>query len=116
MGSKKSVIPAKRQGVTHEVTAATTKQVESMAAVGVTQVQIATLLGISDETFRKYYGEIFNRAKVQAVGMVASTLFKRATEGKDLAAAIFYLKAQGGWRETPSLQDLGNVFNIHIHT
>lgn len=114
--SKKSIIPKQKQGVTHEVTPATIKQVESLAAVGITQAQICKVLGISDTTFKKYYDEVFNTAKVHAISMVAGTLFKRATEGKDLAAAIFYLKAQGGWRETPNPLDMGNVFNIHIHT
>lgn len=114
--SKQSVIPAKKQGVTHVVTEASTKQVQSLAAVGVTQAQIAKLLGISVETFHKYYSDEYDRAKVQAIGMVANTLFKRATEGKDLGAAIFYLKAQAGWRETPSpLENLNGMFNIHIH-
>lgn len=113
--SKKSVIPATRQGVTHVADAKSVEQVKSLAAVGVSQVQIATLLGITDDTFRKYYNEVFNQAKIQAIGMVAGTLFTKATKDKDLGAAIFYLKSQAGWRETPSVADLAGAFNIHIH-
>lgn len=108
--------PKGRNGIRHKPTPATEKQVESLAAVGVTQAQIATVLGIDTDTFRKYYIDIYDRAKVQAIGMVAGTLFKRATEGKDLGAAIFYLKAQAGWRETPNpLESLAGGLSIHIH-
>jgi uncharacterized protein YhbP (UPF0306 family) len=94
----------------------TMKQVTQLAAVGCTQAQIAMLFKIDEDTFRKHYGEEFNRAKVLAIGKVASTLFKRATEGNDLGAAIFYLKAQGGWRETPNpLEGLNGILNINIH-
>jgi hypothetical protein len=117
---KQEVLPAEKNpaghGIKHNPTEETRKQAQQMAAVGITQAQIATYLGISDETFRKYYLEEYNRAKIAAVARVASTLYTRATEKQDLGAAIFYLKAQGGWRETPSpLEGLGNMFNIHIH-
>jgi N-acetylneuraminic acid mutarotase len=113
--SKQSVIPASRRGVTHIASPENVKLVETYAAVGISQAQIILVLGINEDTFRKYYTEIFNASKVKAIGLVAGTLFKKATEDKDLGAAIFYLKAQGGWRETPNpLADL-NAFNIHIH-
>lgn len=118
MAKKKpaTVIPETRNGVAHVPNAESMAQVTQLAAVGCTQQQIATLFKMDADTFRKHYGEEFNRAKILAVGKVASTLFKRATEGNDLGAAIFYLKAQGGWRETPNpLDGLGGAFNIHIH-
>lgn len=112
----KAVVKKQGQGIEHVVTDENMKQVTAMAAVGCTQAQIAQLFKINDDTFRKYYGEEFNRAKVLAIGKVAQTLYKRATEGNDLGAAIFYLKSQAGWRETPSpLEGLNGILNIHIH-
>lgn len=98
----------------HVPTDAIRNQVKSYAAVGVTQAQLCKVLGLHDETFRRHYQEEFETAKIQAVANVAGSLYKRATEGKDLAAAIFYLKAQGGWRETPQVEQAG-ILNIHIH-
>lgn len=104
------------QGIKHVVTEQNMKQVTALAAVGCTQAQIALLFKIDEDTFRKHYGEEYNRAKVLAIGKVAETLFKRATEKQDLGAAIFYLKSQAGWRETPSpLEGLASGLNIHIH-
>ena len=113
----KDIVKKQGQGIKHLVSDENMKQVTAMAAVGCTQAQIAMLFKIDEDTFRKHYGEEFNRAKVLAIGKVANTLFKRATEGNDLGAAIFYLKAQAGWRETPNpLEGLSGVLNIHIHT
>ena len=98
----------------HQPTDGTRSQVRTFAAVGVTQQQLCKVMGIGEETFRKYYQDDFETAKIQAVANVAGSLYKRATEGKDLAAAIFYLKSQGGWRETPQVEQAG-ILNIHIH-
>lgn len=98
----------------HQPTDAIRSQVKAFAAVGVTQAQLCKVIGIGDDAFRKYYQDDFDTAKIQAVANVAGSLYKRATEGKDLAAAIFYLKAQGGWRETPVVEQAG-ILNIHIH-
>lgn len=112
----KDIVKKQGQGIAHIVTDENMKQVTAMAAVGCTQAQISMLFKIDEDTFRKHYGEEFNRAKVLAIGKVAQTLYKRATEGNDLGAAIFFLKAQGGWRETPSpLEGLNGILNIHIH-
>lgn len=90
------------------------KQVKTYAAVGITQVQLCRAIGISDEVFRTHYLDDYEIGKVHAVAQVAGSLYKRATEGKDLGAAIFYLKSQAGWRETPQVE-LNGILNIHVH-
>ena len=88
----------------------------TMAAVGVTREQIAMFFGVTRDCLRRELGEELNRAEVQAVAKVASTLYRRATEGNDLGAAIFYLKARGGWRETPQVEINGaSGISIHVH-
>ena len=89
--------------------------VKKYAAVGVTQEQIMRVLCVSNDTFQAHYGDAFRDSKVHAIAMVAGTLFKKATEkGGDTASAIFFLKAQAGWRETAAVETPG-IFNIHVH-
>ena len=35
---------------------------------------------------------------------MAQSLFQMATQGKNVAAAIFWIKARGGWREKQEVQ------------
>lgn len=39
--------------------------------------------------------------KARANAQVVNSLFRMATSGGNVAAAIFWMKAQAGWRETP---------------
>lgn len=73
--------------------------ITAMATVGVLRCQIAMYLRVGEEWLRVNYGNELDVAEVTAVAKVAQTLYTRATVGKDLGAAIFYLKARGGWRE-----------------
>jgi hypothetical protein len=86
----------------------------TMAAVGVSRQQISVFFGVHNEALQRELGDEIDRAEVQAVAKVAQTLYRRATEGNDLGAAIFYLKARGGWRETPAI-DLGGAGGLAIH-
>ena len=80
-------------------------QVEAYASVGVPIKMIATLIGLgSENTLLKYYSEEVDLGGAKGLAKVANTLFKRATVDKDLGAAIFYLKAKGGWSERSVLQ------------
>lgn len=82
---------------------------QTAAGFGVPQKMIATLLGITEPTLVLHYAEHLKEGKAKAIMQVCNTLFYRATEGKDLGAAIFYLKAQAGWREKHVLDDPENV-------
>jgi hypothetical protein len=75
--------------------------ITAMATVGVLRPQIAKYLRCSVEWLREHYGDELDAAEVSAVAKVAQTLYTKATSGKDLGAAIFYLKVRGGWRENP---------------
>lgn len=83
----------------HEPTPELRIKVEAYAAIGVPQIQIAILIGVSEPTLKKYYQDDLDHGAAQGVAKVANTLFTRATTGKDLGAAIFYLKAKAGWSE-----------------
>lgn len=85
------------------------QHVESLAGIGLPQVMIGRLLGISDATVRKYYEAELALGEAKATAKVAQTLFQRATAGNDLGAMIFWLKARGGWREKQEVVTSGKL-------
>lgn len=82
-------------------------QVEALAAV-LTVEQIADYFCIGRTTFfeimnrQPEVSERYKRGRAKAIGNVAKNLYQKAVEG-DTASACFYLKTQGGWRETNNL-------------
>ena len=78
------------------------RQVEAMAAHGVPELNIASVIGIDPKTLRKHYRHELDNGQVKATAKVAESLFRKATtEGpQSVTAAIFWLKTKGGWRET----------------
>ena len=81
------------------------KQVESLAANGLTDEQIALALGISRTTLasRKRESEQFVQAikkgKAKGIAVVTNKLME-SIKGGNITAMIFFLKTQAGWKET----------------
>jgi len=81
------------------------KQVESLAANGLTDEQIASALGISRTTLasRKRENEQFVQAikkgKAKGVAVVTNKLME-SIKGGNITGMIFFLKTQAGWKET----------------
>jgi len=90
----------------HEPTDESRKNVETLAAYGTPHEGIAAVIGIDDKTLRKYYREELDTASVKANARGAQSLFKQATEGENVVAAIFWMKVRAGWVEKNAL-DLG---------
>lgn len=86
----------------HEPTDKDRKQVTIMAGIGLTHDQIAKVVGVSDETLRKYYGHELETAESLMNAQVAQNLFSIATSKAQgcVPAAIFWMKTRAGWRET----------------
>lgn len=86
------------------VTDAQRAEVETLAAV-LNAEQIADFLGIGRTTFfallnrDEDLAERYRRGKARSVGAVAQSLVTSARAG-NVTAMIFFLKTQGGWRET----------------
>ncbi len=80
------------------------RTVKAMAGLGVPHEGIAVLLDIDAKTLRKYFHPELERGSVEATAKVAQSLFQLATTGKNVAAAIFWMKARAGWREKHELQ------------
>ena len=89
-------------------------QVEELAARGLTMEQIATSLGVSDTTLyrrkatMKEVSEAIKRGKRRGVVTIANKLFEAAEAG-NMAAVIFFLKTQGGWREKQQVELAGEI-------
>lgn len=74
-------------------------QVEGYAGIGLPHHMISKLVGIDTKTLLKHYAHELDLGKAKATAQVAKTLYDRAINGKELAAAIFWLKCQAQWSE-----------------
>jgi hypothetical protein len=74
--------------------------VKSMAAVGIPHDLIARRIELhSAKTLRKHFRRELDIGETDANYKVGQTLFKMATSGSSVAAAIFWAKTRMGWRE-----------------
>jgi len=87
------------QGVAFGATAEQRRTVRAMSGFGVPQEDIATFLDIDPKTLRKHFRLELDHGSIEATAKVAQSLFRMATEGNNVAAAIFWMKARAGWRE-----------------
>jgi hypothetical protein len=80
-----------------------------MAGYGVPEHAIARVVGIDPKTLRRHYREELDTGQYKATAKVAESLFRKATGdgAQSVTAAIFWLKALGGWRETPQSHEVG---------
>lgn len=66
-------------------------------------------------TLSKYFADELATGKAEANAKVANSLFKMATQDGIVAAAIFWLKTQAGWRETPAAVELTGKDGAPLH-
>lgn len=92
------------QGVAFQPTEEQRRTVKAMAGLGVPHEGIAVLLEIDPKTLRKHFHPELERGSVEATAKVAQSLFQMATTGKNVGAAIFWMKARAGWREKHEVQ------------
>ena len=88
-------------------TATDRELVKRLAAVGMSQQQIAEHMGIrSVKTLRKHYSQELHQGVVQANHNVAWALYQKASKG-DVTAAKYWLANRAGWTESsrPSFQN-----------
>ena len=87
------------QGVKFQPTDEQRRLVHAMAGFGIQHEGIATHLDIDAKTLRLHFRRELDRGSVDATAKVAQSLFQMATQDRNVAAAIFWMKARGGWRE-----------------
>jgi Homeodomain-like domain-containing protein len=75
--------------------------VETMASHGISQPEIARVVGISVPTLRKWYLDELETAQIKANSKVAQSLFDKAmgTGSGAVTACIFWLKVRARWIE-----------------
>ena len=79
--------------------------IQKYAEKGIPQEWIAGFLGCASSTFEKRLKdspdvhEAYYIGRAKAHGTVIETLYEMATDGKNTAATIFWLKAQCGFKE-----------------
>ena len=73
-----------------------------MAAYGVPEADIATVVDIDPKTLRKHYRRELDTGHIKANTRVAENLYSKATgDGREsVIAAIFWLKTRARWKET----------------
>ena len=83
------------------------RQVEVMTGLGLTQEQIGKILGFSEDTLQRHFRAELDSGVAKANAQVAQNLFSIATsrDQGSVAAAIFWMKSRGKWKET----------NHHVH-
>jgi hypothetical protein len=69
------------------------------AGLGITQEQIATLIGKCVDTLAERCREDLDAGAAEAKAKVGGAIVKAALNG-NMTAAIFYAKTQMGWKET----------------
>ena len=78
------------------------RQVEAMAAYGIPEADIATVIEIDPKTLRRHYRKELDTGHIKANTRVAENLYRKATgDGREsVIAAIFWLKTRARWKET----------------
>ena len=91
------------------------RTVRAMSGYGVPQDDIATMLRVDPKTLRKHFQEELERGSIEATAKVGQSLFRMATEGGSVAAAIFWMKARAGWREKHEVTVRSEMTPLPVH-
>ena len=73
-----------------------------MAAYGIPETDIATVIGIDPKTLRKHYRLELTTGSIKANTKIAESLYRKALGdgSQSVTAAIFWLKTRAHWKET----------------
>jgi hypothetical protein len=85
-------------------------QVEAMAGLGLSPMEIAQLLRVELAVVKTNYANELADGHIKANAKVAQSLFRIATShGREaVSAAIFWLKARANWKETSVHEHAGS--------
>jgi hypothetical protein len=88
--------------------------VRAVSGYGMTEEQICKIIinpqtdkPIDLKTLRKHFRSELDTGSIIANSKVAETLYKMATQGNNVTAAIFWLKTRARWKETDRLEVTG---------
>lgn len=86
-------------------------QIERLAGLGMSQKDMAYVLGLSRSMIQRRLidqpevAEAVEKGKARASAAVRSTAFKMATSGKCAVMTMFWLKCRENWRESSEIVD-----------
>jgi hypothetical protein len=80
----------------------------TLAGLGITQDQIASLLRLAPKTLRLHYRHELSDGVIKANAAVAQSLYHMAVKDKVPSAAIWWTKARMGWKDGTDLNVGGN--------
>src|SRR5664279_4929788 len=83
------------------------KTVKAMVGYGITLEDISTVIGIDRKTLSLRYAAEIATGAIEANAQVAQSLFKQATKGGNMTAAIWWTKTRMGWKETVRVDGTG---------
>ena len=76
------------------------EKVRHLAGLGVSQDDIAKLIGCAPKTLRKRFRDELDRGMAEGIATIAGCLFLAAKAG-NVTAQIFLMKTRAHWRERP---------------
>ena len=82
-----------------EVTDKKRQYARTLAAMGLPHDDIATLVGASPKTLRKYFAAELQHSPLEANAKVMETLYTMATSGANTSASIFWAKSRCGMKD-----------------
>lgn len=94
----------------HEPTDRLRERVSDLAIAGIPQYMIAKVIGIDEETLKKYYQHELDCSEPEAIERVANTVVMQAINGNEKSQAL-YLKTKGakyGWIEKQVIEQVNN--------
>lgn len=94
---------------THQPTDELRQRISDLVMSGAPIHIICEIIGISDETLRKYYNYELTTAKTIAIERIGKVVYHQALEGNEKSQAL-YLKTQGashGWVEKQIVENIG---------
>jgi hypothetical protein len=104
---------AKRGRKSYEASDRDRGRVQAMVGFGVRQDLIAREIGCDPTTLRKYFREELDMGRMRANVTVAGCLFRNCQDG-NVAAQIFWLKTQAGWKETETEINISGSINQNV--
>ena len=102
----------------HQKNQTTQNEVYKLSVVGTRYEDIALVLGISNDSLKKYYKDELQKGRIEANAAVAGTLYEKAKQG-DTPSMIFWLKTRGQWSEKNTTEltgEGGAPINIKVVT
>ena len=81
-------------------------QIEAMAGYGLTNDQIAAMIGVSTGTLERNFLRHIHAGRAKGVLAVAQNLYKRAVQGDNIAS-MFYLRSRAGWSDRSTIEHVG---------